>query len=170
LDNNTVVSTFTRWFYRGDVTAAQTWQLVEFCATRGATEFTVCLMTLQGSAAPNIAQVEDALSPFQLPTAPRELMTVLVGQPQVQPTRLWTLTPEAAAILRRFLPEGLFDYPSADWDAGWLEDPTVYRDGTVVLGVVSHEGEGILTLSAAEHAEVAALGIVTQSSPRTYPP
>jgi hypothetical protein len=169
LDNNTESSSSTRWFYQSDVTPAQTWQLIEYCAERGATEFAVCLMTMQGSAAPNIAEVAAALRPFERPAAPRELMTVPMGQPQVQLTRLWRLVPEAIAALRPFLSEGLFDYRSADWDTGWLEDLTVYRDGAVMLGVVSHEGEGVLTLSPAEHAEVAALGIRTQGAPRTYP-
>jgi hypothetical protein len=164
-----VPSPSTRWFHRGDLTPAQTWQLVEYCASRGATDFTVCLVTLEGSAAPNCVEAEAALRPFELPEAPRALMTVLAGQPRVQPTRLWRLVPEAVAALRPFLPEGLFDYPSADWDAGWLEDPTVYRAGTVMLGVVSHEGEGVLTLSPAEHAEVAALGIRTRAAPRAHP-
>jgi hypothetical protein len=159
----------TRWFYPGDVTPPQTWQLVDFCVAHGATEFTVCFMTMQGSAAPNIVEVKAALRPFELAEAPRQLMTVLVGQPQVQPTRLWRLVPEAVTALQRFLAEGLFDYPSADWDAGWLEDLTVYRRGEVMLGVVSHEGEGLLTLSAGEHSEVEALGIRTQAAPRTYP-
>ena len=38
-------------------------------------------------------------------------------------------------------------YPTSEWDVGCLEDPTFYRPGTLMLGIVSHEHEGVLTLT-----------------------
>ncbi len=75
--------------------------------------------------------------------------------------RLWTLSAESLPLLLRFLPHGLFRWPPGP--AGWLEDLTVYRAGELVLGIVTHEAEGVLRLTPAEHAEVALLGIETRA-------
>ena len=126
-------------------------------------------MSLRGSAAPLLARAEEELRPFQLRDEKRVLMTVLAGEPQEQPTRLWRMSAASISALQGIFTDGLFDYPLADWDSGWCEDPTFYREGAVMLGVVSHEGEGLLTVSESEHAEVQGLGIPTHQAPRTYP-
>jgi len=61
------------------------------------------------------------------------------------------------------LADGLFTKPTYAND-GWLEDPTFYRDGAILLGVVSHEDEGFLNISTNELADLERLGFTL------YPP
>jgi hypothetical protein len=71
---------------------------------------------------------------------------------------LWTLTSESTAALRSWLPKGiLYCYVPSD---AWLEDLILYRRGLMMLGVISHEGEGVLRVSAPERDELLALGFV----------
>jgi len=56
-------------------------------------------------------------------------------------------------------------YMTSDHE-GWLEDPTLYRDGEIMLGIVSHEREGFLELTALEAVQLAALGIPTRDAGR----
>ena len=156
----------TRYLSRRDVRPQQTWELVEWCVEHGATEFTLSRMSLGSSPATLLTEFEDALAPFRSTPAPRELMTVLLGRPRVQTIDLWTLSSESVAALRRFLPEGLFSGSSNDgMDTGCVEDPTFYRRGEVMLGVISHEGIGVLSLTPSEHRQVAAIGIPTHDEP-----
>ena len=154
-----------RYLRAGDLIPGDTWRLAEWCRQHGAMEFTVAAMCVGGTGAPLLVELERALERFRRHAAPRGLMVVLAGQPSMQPVPLWTLTAESLDVLRRFLPGGLFEYPGGDWERGWLEDPTFYRDGQVMLGVASHEGEGVLRLTAREHAAVAAAGFRTHIAP-----
>jgi hypothetical protein len=70
--------------------------------------------------------------------------------------RLWQLTDHSVAALRTFLPGGLFT--NVVDPAGWLEDPIVYRNGEPMLGVVTHEQEGLLRATAEELRELETLG------------
>ena len=152
----------SRFLAAQDLLPDRTWELLEWCAQQGANEFSVAMLSLGGSPAPFLGEVDAALNAFQPRTAPRKQLTVLVGQPQVQSTKLWALAPASIALLKRYFSTGLFTYPTAEWNVGWLEDPTFYRDGYLMLGIVSHEQEGMLTLTEVEHAQVAALGIPTR--------
>lgn len=156
----------TRFIVADDIRPEQTWQLAAWCAAHGATEFRLDLMSLKGHPAPFCDAVETALAPFRRPEARREHMSTLVGQPRVRPTELWTVSAESLRVLQRHLDEGLFTYLAGEFETGWLEDPTFYRDGELMLGVVSHEREGLLRLTELEHAEVAALGIPSRSEPQ----
>jgi hypothetical protein len=80
-------------------------------------------------------------------------------------TDLWVLSDPSIAVLRTYFDEGLFTYPTSEWNEGCLEGPTFYRGQQIILGITSHEHEGILTLDAAEHAAVAALGISSRDRP-----
>jgi hypothetical protein len=155
-----------RFIAASDVTPDQTWRLLEWCAQHGADEFTVAMLALEGSSATFLGEAEAALKPFERPTALRRALTVLVGRPAVQPTKLWSLNAESIAILKRLFTEGLFTYPTSEWEVGCLEDPAFYRDGGVMLGVVSHEREGVLSLTESEQAQVAALKIPTRDRPQ----
>ena len=88
-------------------------------------------------------------------------MTVFAGEELIQPTQLGSLETASVGLLKSYFHNGLFTYPTSDWEAGCLEDPIIYRRGAVMLGIVSHEREGILTLSDSEHHDVATLGIRT---------
>jgi hypothetical protein len=118
--------------------------------------------------------VEVALGQFRLPDAPREHVTTAPDQEWVRPAHLWELTAGSAPVLRRPFPGGLFAYHAATARSelppeGWLEDPTVYRHGVIMLDIVSHEGAAMLEVTAKEHREIAAIGIRTRKHPPWEP-
>lgn len=124
----------------------------------GADEFTVTVMAMGEAQAPNADAFEDALAPWALPPATRRMPVDADGAPErSREVRRWALSEASLAALLPFLPGGLFAWVASP--AGWLEDLTVYRGGELVLGIVTHEQEGILRLGADEHAAVAALGV-----------
>ena len=88
---------------------------------------------------------DGAMTPFRLPNAPRRHLT---DYQDGQFVKLWKLTSASLAALQAFLSEGIFTYQS-DEDA-WLEDLTLYRHGELMLGIVSHEAEGILRVTPEE--------------------
>jgi hypothetical protein len=51
------------------------------------------------------------------------------------------------------LPDGILGRPTYH-ESGWIEEPTVYRGGTILLGVVSHEGEAFMNVTRREHTEL----------------
>lgn len=147
-----------------DFSADQSWQLLNWCAQHGGDEFTVQMLWLGDSPAPFLDRVRRELTPFERSIAPRERMTVYAGNDIVQPTELWSLTAASMALLKSYMPDGLFMYPTTDWDEGCLEDPIIYRGERPMLGIVSHEREGVLMLTDLEHQAVASLGIRTHET------
>lgn len=154
-----------RFLRADDIRPADTWALVEWCGESGATEFSISLLGLQGEPTPYCDELERSLRPFQLADAPRPQTTWLVGAESVQPTPLWRLTAESVAILAQYLDEGLFTYPAGEWRTGCIEDPTIYRDAQIMLGVVSHEREAILTIRADENTALRRLNITFHEEP-----
>ena len=69
-------------------------------------------------------------------------------------------------MLKGFFDEGLFTYPTGDWDDRWLEDPILYRRGRPMLWVVSHEGEAVICLAPTDLDSFAALGLPTHGRSR----
>jgi hypothetical protein len=84
-----------------------------------------------------------------------------MGQAQVQSTEVWSYSPESLAVLKDLFPDGLFEYPAGGHPDGWLEDPAFYRQGALVLGVVSHEREGLMDLTELEWAAFSAAGFLS---------
>ena len=154
-----------RFVTAGELTPEQTWRLVEWCAEHGADEFTIAMLSLEGSSATFLEHTEVSLKPFERSIAPRKRVTVLAGQPPMQPTKLWALTTDSIAVLKGLFANGVFTKPSYG-EQGWLEDPTLYRADAIILGIVSHESEGVLTLTENEHAQIAAMGIRTRGQPQ----
>jgi len=77
-------------------------------------------------------------------------------------TRLWELNPITVGALQQSLPNGLLSYDPEG--SGWFEDPIVYRDGNLLLGVLSHEAFAVLRLSAVESVRLAAAGFPSHDS------
>ena len=93
----------------------------------------------------------------QLPPARRRVLVDVEESDGTREVRRWTLCDESIAALLPFLARGVLHHaPAPD---GWLDDLAVYRDGELLLGIVSHEREGVLRLRDDEHAAVAALGV-----------
>ena len=132
-------------------------QLLRYLLERGADELTITVMALQETPAPFADAFEDEMAPFERTMAPRRIVTASGPDECVRAVRLWSLNEQSLERLLTFLDDGLFHSPAGP--DGWLEDLTVYRKGELLLGIVSHEQEGVLRLTADEHREVAALGI-----------
>ena len=56
------------------------------------------------------------------------------------------------------LPSGLFQFSCGD-RTGWAEDPVVYRNGRLMLGIISHEGIAELRISKREEESLATIGL-----------
>jgi hypothetical protein len=140
-----------RFFFGSDNSGHDTWQLVPWIHRQGATEFSVNLLRVDTSVGPSpfIDAFEDALGAFRLPEDEREHLESGPGGPKVRPCPLWRLTEESMAILQRHLPDGLVAPPTYS-TSGWLENPRFYRDGELVLGVITHEGGGLVRLEPSQ--------------------
>ena len=153
-----------RFLRAEEISVDQSWALLRWCAARGASEFTLSMLGLKGYTMPFCDHVAGALAPFRLDDANREHPTAPTRDQIVRRTELWRLSDDTIALFITFFAEGLFTYTAGEWETGCLEDPVIYRDGEMVLGVVSHEQEAVLRLTAAEHQEIATLGIATRDT------
>lgn len=138
----------TLHLFANDYTPLKSWELVLWCKAHGVDEETVHVMTTGGASVDFSGHFDEAMTPFRLPNAPRRHLTAYSDGQFIRTAELWKLTSASLAALQTFLPEGIFTYQS-DEDA-WLEDLTLYRQGELMLGVVSHEGEGILRVTPEE--------------------
>jgi hypothetical protein len=132
-------------------------QLLRYLLDRGADEFSITVMALQDTPAPFADAFEDELGPYERPTRRRRVVVDADQFDRARSVRLWTFSEESLARLLSFLDKSVFHWPAGP--DGWLEDLTIYRRGELVLGLVSHEQEGVLRLTADELTEVAALDI-----------
>ncbi len=135
----------TLHIFAEDYPRIKSWELALWCKAHGEDEWTVHVMTTGGAGVDFSGHFDEAMTPFRLPNAPRRHLTTYRDGQFVE---LWNLTSASLAALHVFLSEGIFTYQS-DKD-GWLEDLTLYRQGELMLGIVSHEGEGILGVTSEE--------------------
>lgn len=140
-----------------DLSPDRSWELVRWGHAHGATEFSWREITFVGHADPVVQDANAILNPFRLPDEPRPRSVVYKGEPDRQLSKLWRLDEQAISVLTQLLVRGLFTPPSASQDS-WIEDPTFYRGGDILLGVVSHEGEAFLQVSPPEADELMGLG------------
>lgn len=143
-----------RFLRAHDVRADDSWRLLRWCVEHGASDFTLALMRIEGEAPTFLDEVSAALKPFAAAPAVRN------GEHTAE---VWTLTPASVAVLQDLLPDGLFTAASYA-GSGWLEDPTFYRAGEVMLGIVTHENEGVLVVQQADHASFEALGLISHDT------
>ena len=132
-----------------DFTVEETWRLWQWCIDHGADEFAVDLPFMP-------VTTPNPLRPYFLSRAGRE---VHWGSEQWNDTDIYRLDGESTEILRALFPEGLFQGPTWDTDAGWAEDPAAYRRRELMLGIISHEGFGELRVSPHEQADLARIGL-----------
>lgn len=131
--------------------------LLRYLLERGADEFSITVMAFHDTPAPFADAFEDELDPYTRPIARRRVLAGPDRHDLVRDVRLWAFDSASLERLLSFLDNGIFHWPAGP--DGWLEDLTIYRQGELVLGLASHEHEGVLRLTEPELSEVAALDI-----------
>jgi hypothetical protein len=155
--------TLQRFLTPIDFSADETWRLVKWCQALGADEFTIDCLAPDAIAVPEVWRAFDEMvQPFSRGDGVRERMSGATADDLTRKTRLWELNGETIEALRRLLPDGLFGYAPAE--RGWFEDPVFYRDGRLMLGILSHEAFAVLRLSEAESAQLSAAGFASHES------
>ena len=152
-----------RYLIPSDYTAAESWRLVEWCRGIGANEFTVdFLSSTPTRAADRREQFDEGVRSLTLGEAMRERMSGRTADDLVRATERWALNETSIDALRDALPQGIFEYDPRP--EGWFENPILYRDGELVLGVLSHEAFAILRLATSEAADFDAAGFPSHDS------
>ena len=157
------MSLVKRYLAPADFTAEESWRLVEWCREIGADEFTVDCVGSDARAEATIWQpFEKVANPFSRSEGTRERMSGPTADGLTRSTRLWELNPVTFGALREALPSGLLSYDPEG--RGWFEDPILYREGDLLLGVLSHEAFAVLRLSALESVRLSAAGFPSHDS------
>ncbi|MFN8666306.1 MAG: hypothetical protein U0164_03795 [Gemmatimonadaceae bacterium] len=123
--------------------------LLRWCRERGADSFSFTVIGSPPELEQHAAQIESPLQPYLLPVT--TVRAVPGGQPGsywTKPAVLWTLNETTERILLGCFPMGLLTYVPTE--QAWCEDPCLYRRDELMLGVISHEHEGILRIEASE--------------------
>lgn len=145
----------TSYFTPESLSPDDGWRLLRWCAEHGAAELSVRVMCEVGGPAPIADRFEDTFAPALVGEGERRVLSSSPGEHR-RTIRLWRLDERTETLLRPFFPRGLFT--NAVDPRGWLEDPLVYRNGELMLGVVTHEREGVLRATEDEMRELDALG------------
>lgn len=148
--------------YEQDYRPEQSWQLLEWCLSRGTDEFTIGCVYSESIPPTVCDDLFQALSPFARGVEVRDTLWSL----RPEAVTLRTLCPESIAVLRAYFEEGLFT--NIVCDEGTPEDPMFYREGKLMLGIVTHENEGILHITETEHEIINRMGFSVHTSP-LYP-
>ena len=119
----------------------------------GANEFTIDFLSNNPSrAADRWEQFDEVVRPLALGQAQRERMSGRTADDLSRPTERWTLNATSISALKEALAGGFLQYDP--WQDGWFEDPILYRDGELMLGVLSHEAFAVLRLTDSELQEL----------------
>ena len=151
-----------RFLVPSDYSADETWRLVEWCRGLGANEFTIDPLGFDTIGKNAARWFERAVRSQRRETGIRERMSGPTADALTRATELWALNESTVDVLKRALPNGLFEYEPRD--GGWFEDPILYRDGQLMLGVLSHEAFAVLRVSDSEVAQLAAAGFPNHDS------
>lgn len=155
--------TVQRFLAPSDYSAAETWRLLRWCHELGAEEFTIDCLAPDAIAVPEVWRAFDEMvQPFSRGVGVRERMSGATADDLTRSTRLWGLNENTIQALKRALPDGLFGYSPAE--RGWFEDPVFYRDGRLMLGILSHEAFAVLRLSEGESEQLSAAGFASHES------
>jgi hypothetical protein len=160
-----------RYLVPSEYSTAESWRLVEWCRSVGADQFTIdCLPTGSHAAAMLREQLEESIGAASAGEERRERMSGRTADDLTRPTELWTLDASSIEALQALLPEGIFQYDPRGGGGGgggggaWFEDPILYRDGELMLGVLSHEAFAVLRLTEGESVQLTDQGFVSHDS------
>lgn len=137
--------------------AAESRRLLAWALAHGADQFTLDVRAISGIEAPLADAFEDIVGPFEVAPARRRVPYRWTAPDFTREVRLWPFTTETLALLEPFFPDGLFTH--GVHERGWLEDPVFYRRGAFLLGVITHEREGLIRVTPDEERELIELGI-----------
>jgi hypothetical protein len=138
-----------RHLFHADLGIAGGVRLLEWCRAQGANSFTFTVIGTPPQLESDAASIEAPFEPYRLPAS--RVHEIPDGQPGSYWTRvtaLWELNETTQAELLRNFPAGFLTYRPSD--SSWCEDPCVFRDGELMLGIISHESEGVLRIRGTE--------------------
>jgi len=145
----------TRFFSFDDLTPAQGWDLLAWCRTHGADEFTLSAL-VSPTESERMKAFFARLDEHQRPPASRRLLSAPVGGSLTRDVPLWPLTDKTEQLLREGWPAGFVSRHN-DVDL-WLEDLAVYREGEFMMGVLTHENGGVLRVTELELTDLRRAG------------
>lgn len=152
-----------RYLAPADYSAEESWRLVEWCREIGADEFTIDCVESDARAGEIVWQpFEKIANPFSRAEQTRERMSGATADDLTRRTQLWELNPTTVGALPLALPNGLLSYDPEG--QAWFENPILYREGDLLLGVLSHEAFAVLRLSVLESVRFAAAGFPSHDS------
>jgi hypothetical protein len=140
-----------------DLPDDKAWHLLEWCHSRGADEFTLFGIVCEGSSDAPLREFDRLAKPFRRSRASRRHLSGPAGKGLIYETDLFELNSETISALRVAFPQGIFDYYPAS--SAWFEDLEVFRAEEMMLGVITHEHEGVLRVSPEERALLDKAGI-----------
>ena len=138
-----------RYVFHEDLGVQGGQRLLAWCRGLGADSFTFTVIGTPPELEQQAAVLEAPLEPFRI--SPTTIRAIPDGQPGSYWTRvsaLWALNDTTEAYLLKCFAEGLLTYYTTD--GSWCEDPCLYRDDELMLGIISHENEGVLRIEARE--------------------
>jgi hypothetical protein len=157
------LSLVKRYLAPADFSVEESWRLVEWCRDIGAGEFTVDCVGSDARAEAIVWQpFEKIANSFSRGDETRERMSGTTADDLTRSTRLWELNPVTVGALQQALPNGLLSYDPEGH--GWFEDPILYREGELLLGVLSHEAFAVLRISVLESVRLSAAGFPSHDS------
>ena len=123
----------------------------------GADEFTIACTGSREATVPYWSVVSAGIKPFSRGKQQRPVFTSEADGLRVVETDIWAISKGSLGVLKTMLHGNIFEYRSDQ--SAFLEDPILYRGEQLFLGVVSHEGEGIVFLRPKEMKSFISLGV-----------
>jgi hypothetical protein len=143
--------------FGADLSSEDGWRLLNWCHHQGADEFAVFAVVCDGCSEEPLRPFDELVAPYRRPRGKRRHLSGPPGQGLIYETDLFELNGPTIEALRFAFPRGIFDYyPAA---SGWFEDLEVYRAGELMLGVITHEQEGVLRLRTDERSVLDGTGL-----------
>lgn len=143
--------------FEDDIPPEDGWRLVSWCIANGADEFTIDGITSRGTTSLLFDGFDRVADAHRRPSAQRRRLSAYTPDKLIRHTKLWHFNDTTLGALREVLPNGIFTYDVGS--ESWFEDLTIYRTGELMLGIVTHENEGVLRITPRERVELDALGI-----------
>lgn len=158
-----ILASVQRFLAPSDFTAAESWRLLAWSRSIGADEFTIdCVVDNAILWPKRWESFEKLIQRFFRGEQRRERMSGRTADDLTRATKIWELNDATVAALTRALPGGLLAYDPSDESS--FENPVIYRDGQLLLGVLSHEAFGMFRLSDDEARELHQAGFRSHDS------